>query len=272
MNATQVGKGKSTGSERDVAELIRGYDWDQQIVPRAMEIHDLIKDEADHIARSFWSHFLSMPETAHIRDQMTPEMSQERATRHARYLELKYKHPLDNAWAKAARRHAAEARAVHVPLQTLLCSTAFVHSTMLGVMEQKLEGDQVRLRDLSDVLHRLALVEADIMVSYFSGTDAATERDHRRAQSEQFRQNISASIDDTAALGNRLRVQARSTSQAAWGTLGRTSQVATAAEQSAVAMREAAETAAGLIRAIEDARSEVEAAAEIATRASSQAG
>ncbi|WP_443026200.1 MULTISPECIES: methyl-accepting chemotaxis protein [unclassified Sphingomonas] len=37
-------------------------------------------------------------------------------------------------------------------------------------------------------------------------------------------------------------------------------------------MREAAQTAAGLIRAIEDARSEVEAAADIATRASSQAG
>src|SRR3546814_11216074 len=54
--------------------------------------------------------------------------------------------------------------------------------------------------------------------------------------------------------------------------LGKASEVAAAAEQSAVAMREAAQTAAGLIRAIEDARTEVEAAAEIATRASDQAG
>jgi methyl-accepting chemotaxis protein len=53
--------------------------------------------------------------------------------------------------------------------------------------------------------------------------------------------------------------------------LGKTSEVAAAAEQSAVAMREAAHTAAGLIRAIEDARTEVEAAAGIATRASGQA-
>jgi methyl-accepting chemotaxis protein len=53
--------------------------------------------------------------------------------------------------------------------------------------------------------------------------------------------------------------------------LSKTSEVAAAAEQSAVAMREAAQTAAGLIRAIEDARTEVEAAAEIATRASGQA-
>src|SRR5919112_2290379 len=37
-------------------------------------------------------------------------------------------------------------------------------------------------------------------------------------------------------------------------------------------MREAAQTAAGLIRAIEDARSEVEVAADVATRAGDQAG
>ena len=54
--------------------------------------------------------------------------------------------------------------------------------------------------------------------------------------------------------------------------LGKTSEVAAAAEQSAVAMREAAQTAAGLIRAIEDARNEVEVAADVATRAGDQAG
>jgi methyl-accepting chemotaxis protein len=53
--------------------------------------------------------------------------------------------------------------------------------------------------------------------------------------------------------------------------LGKTSEVAAAAEQSAVAMREAAQTAAGLIRAIEDARAEVEVAADVATRAGDQA-
>src|SRR3546814_1998341 len=51
----------------------------------------------------------------------------------------------------------------------------------------------------------------------------------------------------------------------------KTSEVAAAAEQSAVAMREAAQTAAGLIQAIEDARNEVEVPAGVATRAGSQA-
>jgi methyl-accepting chemotaxis protein len=54
--------------------------------------------------------------------------------------------------------------------------------------------------------------------------------------------------------------------------IAKTSEVAAASEQSAMAMREAASTAAGLIRAIEDARTEVEASASVATRASEQAG
>ena len=69
----------------------------------------------------------------------------------------------------------------------------------------------------------------------------------------------------------QLRAQASATSSSARGMLGKTSEVAAAAEQSAIAMREAAQTAAGLIRAIEDARSEVEVASDVATRAGGQA-
>ena len=54
--------------------------------------------------------------------------------------------------------------------------------------------------------------------------------------------------------------------------IGKASEVAAAAEQSAVAMREATQTAEDLSQAIKDALDDVEAAAEIANRASSQAG
>jgi methyl-accepting chemotaxis protein len=54
--------------------------------------------------------------------------------------------------------------------------------------------------------------------------------------------------------------------------LDQTGEVAAAAEQSAVAMRDAARTAAGLVSAIADARCQVDSAAEIAGEASAQAG
>jgi methyl-accepting chemotaxis protein len=124
---------------------------------------------------------------------------------------------------------------------------------------------------LSDVIQRLALVEADVMTTYLGARDAERGREERREHTGRFREVIARSIEGTAAFGNRIRVQAQGASSATRGMLGKTSEVAAAAEQSAVAMREAAQTAAGLIRAIEDARTEVEATADIATRASGQA-
>ncbi|WP_241215968.1 methyl-accepting chemotaxis protein [Sphingomonas koreensis] len=99
--------------------------------------------------------------------------------------------------------------------------------------------------------------------------DARASRDQLAAE---FRESIGITVEQATRDGEALRAQATLTSGATRGMLGKASEVAAAAEQSAVAMREAAHTAAGLIRAIEDARTEVEAAAGIATRASAQAG
>jgi methyl-accepting chemotaxis protein len=89
--------------------------------------------------------------------------------------------------------------------------------------------------------------------------------------SGEFNKEILAAVDNTANDSRMLRNKAADASSSARGMLGKTSEVAAAAEQSAVAMREAAQTAAGLIRAIEDARNEVEVAAGIATKAGGQA-
>ena len=113
--------------------------------------------------------------------------------------------------------------------------------------------------------------ETDIILAQVALLEAIEAADSRGRESEQFERRVAelvrASTDQSKALTDRTRATAAS----ARGMLGKTSEVAAAAEQSAVAMREAAQTAAGLIRAIEDARSEVEVAAGVATRAGDQA-
>lgn len=93
----------------------------------------------------------------------------------------------------------------------------------------------------------------------------------RGRQSEELAHHVAqlvrSSTDDSHALTGRTHATAAS----ARGMLGKTSEVAEAAQQSAFAMRDAAQTAAGLIRAIDEARSEVEVAAGIARRAGDQA-
>ncbi len=84
--------------------------------------------------------------------------------------------------------------------------------------------------------------------------------------------SMATALASVAELGGSVHQQAVHAASTARGMIGRTSEVAASAEQSAVAMREAAQTAADLSDAINNALGEVEAAAEIANRAGSQAG
>ena len=261
-----------SGAKRNIADWLRDYDWDGAIGPATAEIARLIEGEEEGIAAAFWKHYLSLPAAAHLRSHFTPETLARETTKSAQYTRIKYLHAFDDQWMVTAYRHAVDTQKANIPLQVLLASLSTAHSRTLAVVEEKLGEDRERFQLLADVIQRMALVEADVLTSHLGTRDAEIARDERRTRSAQFSQSIAQSIEGTASLGNRLRVQAQTASASARGMLGKTSEVAAAAEQSAVAMREAAQTATGLIRAIEDARTEVEAAAEIATRASAQAG
>jgi methyl-accepting chemotaxis protein len=119
---------------------------------------------------------------------------------------------------------------------------------------------------------RLAMLEAEIMSATINGLKALEVAKERTERADLFRERIGAEVTGASDLGTHLQHQAGNASMATRGMLGKASEVAAAAEQSATAMRDAAHTAAGLIRAIEDARTEVDLAAEVATRASQQAG
>ena len=261
-----------SSDNRGTAARVADYDWDGDIAAAAAEIVQLIDGHENNIGRAFWDHYLAMPTAAHVRAQFDDETLAARIAKSGQYTRLKYAAPFGDEWARIATRHAAGSQKADIPLQALLSSLSFAHSRTMEVIEAQIGGDTARMRRLGDVIQRLGLVEADVMASYLGACDAEQTRVERRARSADFSATIASSIEGAAALGNRIRVQAQGAARSARGMIGKTSEVAAAAEQSAVAMREAAQTAAGLIRAIEDARTEVEIAAEVAVRASSQAG
>ena len=119
------------------------------------------------------------------------------------------------------------------------------------------------LRSIDDF--RLEIMQAEL-----DAIARSTARTDRTADSSAFRTEILGILSSAMRNSSDLRDQTSATSSSARGMLGKASEVAAAAEQSAVAMREAAQTSAGLIRAIEDARREVEIAAGVATRAADQ--
>ena len=261
------------GDQRPLRERIRDYDWDHAIGPACVTLCSLLEPtDRRQIAVAFWQHYLSLESARHVVVKFPPERLEQRIVVSANYVLMKYGSPNDDAWQAVAISHAEYTRRAGIPLRALLSALAFAHSVTLTLLADRLGGDVPTMRMMGDVVQRLALVEADIMASYLGTSDAEAARIERQVRASDFRGSIAASIEDTAALGARIRIQATGASASTRGMLGRASEVATAAEQSAVAMREAARTTAGLIRAIETARSEVEVAADIADRACAQTG
>ncbi len=272
MSAPGISTGWS-GNVRTAAELICDYDWDGEIGPVCAELGELFTpDDHRDVARAFWDRYFEFPATAAIRSHFTPAVLAERLEASARYLRLALTDPWGEEWVAIARRHAVDAHRSGVPLPTLLVSLAFSRARALGIVQERIDGDPARIVRIAGVLSRLTQAEADVMASHLGACDAEAARTRRGEHAERFRGGIADAIDGAATLGDQVREQARGASAATRGMLGKAGEVSIAAEQSAVAMRDAAGTAAGLIRAIEDARVEVEAAAEIATRAGDQAG
>ncbi|VVT26658.1 Chemotaxis protein [Sphingomonas aurantiaca] len=259
--------------QRPLRDRVHDYDWDGAIGPACATLGALLTPaDCRQIAETFWRHYLSLESARHIVRHLTPEAIERRIASSADYVRLRYGDPTDDAWKAMAISHAEDSYRSGIPLPALLSSLAFAHSVTLTLVADRLGTDMATMRMLSDVVQRLALIEADIMASHLGASDAEAARVERQTRATDFRGSIAASIEQTAALGARIRVQAAGASDSTRGMLGKASEVASAAEQSAVAMRETARTTAGLIRAIEDARTEVEAAAAIADRACTQTG
>jgi len=174
-------------------------------------------------------------------------------------------------WAASARAflRAALRQGYSVRSQIVVVNRAVdrVRELLVETVEDTEERSHL-MRAMRGVM----LVNVELICAIYGEINREQEEESRDLQRQQFSELMTGQIDKAATLGEQLRDQAREASTATRGMLDKASEVAAAAEQSAIAMREAAHTSSGLIRAIEEARSEVDTAADVASRASSQAG
>ncbi|HEY0414609.1 MAG TPA: methyl-accepting chemotaxis protein [Allosphingosinicella sp.] len=244
------------------------FDSDGRLAEDCREMASLFANDAVRVARRFWSHFGAAPE---VDTPFEGKEMDELVLKILPYLAAKYSDVAGQKWADMVGGFVEEATAAAVSLTTLLASISAAAEEGHAILREKLAGEPDRLARLAACLTRSTLLEADVFAAHFDLLRARAERQRRAAKGEQFNEEIVGAVERTASDSRMLRAQAADASAAARGMLGKTSEVAAAAEQSAIAMREAAQTAAGLIRAIEDARTEVETAAGVATRAGDQA-
>ncbi len=245
------------------------FDRDGTLGADCRDVWAMIKGSERAIAESFWVHYNA---SATVARPLTGEYLETAIKTAERYAEAKYNAACHQKWVDMASDYGFSTEAAGVPLSTVLASLAATHRVTTAILYSKVGDDAERYARLSNAVLRLALMEADIMATFISHLKARQTSEERAARADLFRERIAGEVVAASDLGTQLQHQAGSASLATRGMLGKASEVAAAAEQSATAMRDAAHTAAGLIRAIEDARTEVELAADVATRASQQAG
>jgi methyl-accepting chemotaxis protein len=179
--------------------------------------------------------------------------------------------PVDEAWVRSVAEHGVKMFAAKRSVPEFVAARArLAREVVRGFDECFARRPDERL-DAIDTFHRLLSFSQDIILAQIAVLEATEAAEQRGRESEQFERRVADLVRNSTEQSKALTDRTRATAASARGMLGKTSEVAAAAEQSAVAMREAAQTAAGLIRAIEDARTEVETAAGVAIRAGGQA-
>ncbi len=250
---------------------IDDYDWDGDLRPGCAAVAAAIGGKETEIVDRFWDHYLVSRAAAPIMKALTPETIASLKAQGVAYTCAKYRDIDNSDWIRSGCSQFARAIDAGVSLSAQFAALSYGHQVTIDVIAADIGTDHEQYPRLCSIIRRVAQIEADFLATHVYKLERDRSDGLRRDRASTFRESISTLIEQAAMQGSDVQSQAGATSRATRGMLGKTSEVAAAAEESAVAMREAAQTAAGLIRAIEDARLEVEAAADVATLASDQA-
>ena len=259
--------GSNIGGDYDLARALALYDPAGDLPHRARELWSLLEPDSIAMARAFWSRYAQSPE---LPEPFELSRLDDFAAKLQPYIAMKFtaiEHP---EWTAKARTYVERAVAAGVTLSTLLAGRSAETEAAFAILRAKVTDESELLR-FARTLSEVQAVEVDFFIHHaIALARGEGEKVHSR-RANDFNGKVLGMVQNCTQQSEGLRSQAAATSASARGMLGKTSEVAAAAEQSATAMREAAQTAAGLIRAIEDARSEVEVASGVATRAGGQA-
>ncbi|MEZ5709677.1 MAG: methyl-accepting chemotaxis protein [Blastomonas sp.] len=247
------------------------FDPEGELPDLARRIMAHIEDHIPAIAERFWQHYLDHTDLRkNVRDidntQRVVLASVSAFTR------KKFSHFENQEWAEESFKNAIAAHSVGIELWQVSASIAHSHEIVVALLGEALADDFEEYTRLIKALAKMQVIEIGIMANAIGALFSMNAQKQRSVTVSRFKEGIASEMGVLSEHGSGLQSQVVAASDAARGMLGKSSEVAAAAEQSAIAMREAAQTAAGLIRAIEDARSEVKVASEIADRAAHEAG
>jgi methyl-accepting chemotaxis protein len=256
------------GHRLDIEAIIAPYDLDGNLSENCQKLSAVFEGRYLELSDDYWSYWKNSPVFGPALVGETFNKSRDLLSA---YMEMRITRFAERKWLNISKALIVDSFEKGIPLDAVLAATGTANARSVGkiLSQTGLSIDEIRI--FVDTITKLNSIEMTTFSVIYREYEQKRFFEAKAINSANFESDIGNATSAISEQTNMLKYQAANSSQMAHGMLAKTSEVAAASEQSAVAMREAAQTAAGLIRAIEDARTEVETASDVATRAAAQA-
>jgi methyl-accepting chemotaxis protein len=231
------------------------------------EIGNFLYGSEQQISEAFWGEW---SKEAVVRESWGEDNFVELISNTAQFIRLKYKKAETLDWLNSVGDRGRQARDLGIPFLSYMKSSMAAQLVTLDILRKKIDDSQ-KLATLTDAIFRSSALEISRMAESYSAQAQQIAMAEQTKLATNFAADIASDIETSANKSQALKHNSALASQSARGMLAKTSEVASAAEQSAMAMREAAQTAGALINVINDTRDEVDSATEIANLATNHA-
>ncbi len=255
--------------EKRFAIAFANHDFDGTLAKRSRELWPLLAPFMDEIvkataARTYAMYKLEMHAPANIQAYADNAINN--------FYKVKFLDLDSPEWIKLIYYTVEGMQKQGIDVGVMTAGSTYEGRMMAVAITQHLGLEDSRVPDFIDAIMAANSITTTMMNEIHQDLLAQELAAERSRAANEYENSIARSLTKLNSDGSSLKAQANDASSSTAGMLDKTSQVAAAAEQSAMAMREAANTAAGLIRAIEETRNEVVATSNVTGRAAEQAG
>jgi methyl-accepting chemotaxis protein len=187
-----------------------------------------------------------------------------------RRTKLKFKQQIDDSWFEDLGSFADICIRLQLPPHTAIAVVHRGYMVYVETVMRKLAHDPARATKIIKALGKLEAIETEAIFDKLNRLYGASDMERRQRHGAEFEEKVMATVGKIAATSSDLRKQARTASTESVEMLDRSTEVASAAQQSTLAMQEASSLASQLCSAIEHVKAEIERASNTASKAAGQ--
>ncbi len=255
--------------QKSFRDMLAINDPDGRHNRQCAELWPLVEPHIDQINIRLWndSYEKIKPIPLFSREAVNQFLPMMRNYYRARYMQM-----AEASWLEGLQEYVGQLDSNGLTLVEMLTNARFMVNATIETLKTDAGVAGEELARAEETMRDFQAVELMVIGSIYDHLVALRVKQERQDHANSYEKEISGYVSGLRHEGELLRNQAEATSSSTTGMLDKTSQVAAAAEQSAIAMREAANTAAGLIRAIEETRGEVVNTSDATVKAAEQAG